>query len=308
MKTVLVTGASGFIGRHALGALSRRGYAVHALSRTPAPLAGDKDVEWHRAHLMDRGEMQRLIASIRPHSLLHLAWTTKHGEFWHSPDNLSWTAASIDLLRCFAEQGGARFVGAGTCAEYDWSDGRCEEGTTRLSPGSLYGASKKAFSDILAAYAGNRGLSCAWGRIFFLFGPGEDANRLVPYLIRNCLRKQPAVCRFGQLRRDFLFVDDVADAFAALLDSEVAGAVNIAAGKTVALRDVAGAIARQCGNTDGIEIREDVPAPGEPPEFSASVDRLHSELNWLPRYGLEAGLEHTIGWWRRKFASQGESR
>ena len=300
MKTVLVTGASGFIGRYVLGALSRRGYAVHALSRAPAPLKGSAPVEWHRADLMDGSETQRVIAKIRPHSLLHLAWTTKHGEFWHSPDNLDWTAASLNLLRCFVEHGGARFVGAGTCAEYEWGVERCDEETTALRPASLYGASKKAFNDSLAAYARNRELSWAWGRVFFLFGPGEDENRLIPYLIRNALKKQPAVCRFGQLRRDFLFVEDVADAFAALLDSQVSGAVNIASGQTIELRRLAQTIARSCGDDEEIEAREDVPGATVPLEISAAVRRLHEDLRWSPAHTLEQGLDRTVDWWRAR--------
>lgn len=300
MRTVLVTGASGLIGRYVLGALSGRGYAVHALSRAQAPPEGKGIVEWHRADLMDRGEMQRVIAAIRPHSLLHLAWTTKHGEFWHSPDNLDWTAASLDLLRSFVEHGGVRFVGAGTCAEYEWGAGRCDEEATALRPASLYGTSKKAFGDSLAAYARNRGLSWAWGRVFFLFGPGEDENRLVPYLIRNALKKQPAVCRFGQLRRDFLFVEDVADAFAALLHSQVSGPVNIASGQTIELRRLAQSIALSCGDDEAIQVREDVPGATEPLEISAVIRRLREDVRWRPARTIEQALDRTVDWWRAR--------
>ena len=300
MKSVLVTGASGLIGRHALGALSRRGYSVHALSRAPAPSNETVYVQWHRADLMDRSEIRRVMASVRPQALLHLAWTTKHGEFWESRDNLNWTAASLDLLRSFADHGGSRFVGAGTCAEYQWDVGRCDEETTPLRPSSLYGSSKKAFSESLGAYARGGGPSWAWGRVFFLFGPGEDENRLVPYLIRNGLKGLPAVCRFGQLRRDFLFAEDVADAFAALLASEVTGAVNIASGEAIELRRLAETIARCCGDGGTIEVREDIPGANEPLEIGADIRRLREEMQWVPAHTLEQALGRTVEWWRAK--------
>ena len=300
MKTVLVTGASGFIGRFALGPLKRRGYAVHALTRGSGASFQADGVEWHRADLMDRAEMRKLITSIRPRHLLHLAWNTKHGEFWQAADNLDWAAASLDLLRCFVEHGGSRFVGAGTCAEYQWGAGECDELQTPLRPASLYGSAKKAVYEVLAAYAPSRDLSWAWGRVFFLFGPGEQESRLVPYLIQNCLKRQRAVCRFGQLRRDFLYVEDVADAFAALLDSEVSGAVNIASGQTVQLRQFARVIARSCGDPNLIEVREDAPAPGEQLEISADVRRLREEVRWVPKRDVESDLAQTIEWWRAK--------
>jgi nucleoside-diphosphate-sugar epimerase len=303
MKSVVVTGAAGFIGRHALAALARRGYSIHAVSRSPAPYwaaSSMPNVQWHRAELARSDEVERLIGTIRPRSLLHLAWYTEHGAFWQSPENLASLSASLNLLRAFAEHGGSRFVGAGTCAEYRWGAGSCHETETPLRPASLYGSAKKALFEVLSAYAPSKGLSWAWGRVFFLYGPGEHERRLVPSLIRNCLNKQPAVCHFGQLRRDFLHVEDVADAFAALLGSEVSGPVNIASGEAVELGQVALAIGRICGNGAGIEIGSGVPGQNEPPEISAAIERLEREVGWSPARTLEQGLSQTVEWWRAK--------
>jgi nucleoside-diphosphate-sugar epimerase len=228
--------------------------------------------------------------------LLHFAWNAEHGVFWRAPDNLNWLAASLGLLRAFAEHGGRRFVGVGTCAEYDWTAGEfCNEATTLLKPASLYGAAKKAMHDMLAAFAGNAGLSWAWGRIFFLFGPEEQPNRLVPHLIRNVLAGQPAVCRMGQLERDFLPAKEVGNAFAALLDSDVQGAVNIASGEPRKLGEIADMIAQACGGA--IEVRQD-PSENEPQKLAATVERLHREVGWAPSSDFAAGLAETVAWWR----------
>jgi nucleoside-diphosphate-sugar epimerase len=301
MKKVLVTGASGFIGRHALPGLLARGYAVHALSRRAEPNEALAGVIWHTADALDIAATTALVTRIKPTHMLHFAWNAEHGVFWRTPDNLRWLAASLSLLRAFVEQGGQRFVGAGTCAEYDWSgDGICDEATTPLRPATLYGTSKKAMHDMLAAFAPGIGLSWAWGRIFFLFGPDEQPNRLVPHLIRNVLTGQSAVCRLGQLMRDFLPAAEVGDAFAALLDSNVNGAVNVASGQPRRLGDIARMIATACAGD--VDVREDAPG-NEPLRLVAATERLRREVRWTPSGDPAVALAETVAWWRAKLAA-----
>src|SRR5215207_601381 len=126
MKKVLVTGASGFIGRHCLPLLLERGFEVHALSQKPLPGPGN-DVIWHSQNFLDDNKTQRLIENVQPSHCLHFAWYTEPGKYWSSPENLRWIASSALLLYSFNQNGGERFVGAGTCAEYDWRYGHCTE-------------------------------------------------------------------------------------------------------------------------------------------------------------------------------------
>jgi dTDP-L-rhamnose 4-epimerase len=138
---VLVTGASGFIGRQTLPVLLSHGHELHALARhpptvaaagdamagdtpagdTPAGDAAAGDVVWHEGDLLDGLTAAALIERIRPEMLLHLAWTVEPGRFWTSPENVRWVEASLALLRAFVAAGGRRAVLAGTCAEYDWT-------------------------------------------------------------------------------------------------------------------------------------------------------------------------------------------
>ena len=117
--SVLVTGASGFIGRSALAALVRAGEQVDGLyaRAEPAPLAG---VRWHRLDLADEAAIERLIAEVAPEVLVHLAWYVEPGRFWNAPENVAWVEHSLALLRAFARCGGRRAFMLGTCAEYDW--------------------------------------------------------------------------------------------------------------------------------------------------------------------------------------------
>ena len=303
-RRVLVTGASGFIGRHVLGPLVRRGFEVHAItSRDTPPPQAPVDVTWHRADLLKLGEQSELLAAIAPTHLLHLAWYAEHGRFWTSTENLRWAAATIALVQAFADGGGRRAVLAGSCAEYRWGDpGPCVEGVTPLEPATLYGTCKNATRAVLEAAAGELGIELAWGRVFFLHGPGEAPGRLVASVARALLAGERAATGDGTQVRDFLHVDDVAGAFAALLDSSVSGAVNIGSGEGRTLRDVIHAIGAATGREDLLDIGALAPRPGDPDALVADVSRLRDEVGFVPAIGLEEGIARTVEWWRARTA------
>ena len=296
MKRVLVTGASGFVGRHSLPFLVERGYQVHAAARGAVPPI--EGVTPHACDLLDDRAAAALIRTVQPTHLLHLAWYAVPGKFWTAPENFDWAAASLRLLRGFAEAGGRRVVCAGSCAEYDWSEPVLSETTTKLAPRTLYGAAKNAVRSCLEHGAAELGLDWAWGRVFFLYGPHEAPGRLVSDVIAALVAGKPIAVSAGLQQRDFLHVEDVARGFATLLDSDLQGALNIAAGRTVAVRDVVARIGALTGRADLIDIGGRPAPPHDPATLAADIDRLTS-LGFVPRYDLAAGIAHTVEWWRR---------
>jgi nucleoside-diphosphate-sugar epimerase len=300
---VLLTGANGFIGAHASSALSRRGFEVHAVtSRSPdgAHLPSG-EITWHSADLLDPAAGAALVERVAPTHLLHLAWYTEHGAFWTSSANVAWVEASLRLLAAFVEGGGERAVLAGTCAEYDWSEGgRLAEDRSPLAPATLYGTCKHALHLVAEALARQSGVELAWGRVFLLFGPGEPAGRLVPSVIGALLAGHPAPCSHGRQMRDFLYSADVADAFAALLDSRVQGAVNIGSGEPVAIAEVVRLLGELCGRPELIELGALAARPEEPDLLVADTRRLRKEVVWTPRLTLAEALRDTVRWWRER--------
>lgn len=301
MSSVLVTGASGLVGRHALSALAERGYDVHAVTRAEAP-PGPSAVQWHRADLLDPAQGTALVERLRASHLLHLAWCTTPGEYWTSSDNVMWLEATLRLVRSFAAAGGRRAVLAGTCAEYDLDHGFCSEDLTPLRPATLYGTCKHAVQQVTSAVAAGVGVSFAWGRIFFLYGPGEHPARLMPSVIRPLLRGQPAECTHGLQVRDFLHVSDVAKAFVHLVDnSDAKGSFNVGSGEPVRIRALVDRIAALLGRPDLVRFGARAAPPGESPLIVADVRRLES-AGWRPAVPLDAGLERTVAWWRDREA------
>lgn len=297
MKRVLVTGGQGFIARHCLQLLIDKGYEVQAVD-LKADKAGPSDVKWHKIDLLDPDQVSMLMARVEPTHLLHLAWYALPGKFWTSMENFRWVQASLSLLQSFVSHGGNRVIMAGTCAEYDWKYGYCSEDITPLLPATLYGACKHSLQSMLNALSRQTGLSSAWGRVFFLYGPYEHPERLVSSVIRSVLNGDPARCSHGKQIRDFLYVEDVASAFVNIMESGVQGPVNIASGRPICLKEVIMKIGEKTGRPDLIRLGEKAAPEDEPSLLIADIRRLREEVKWSESYTLDEGIDKTIRWWR----------
>lgn len=296
-KRVLVTGASGFVGRAVVPLLQERGFEVHAIGRT-VPL--ESRITFHPADLLALAEVSAVVAVVRPSHLLHLAWYAEPGLYWKSSKNLDWVAASLHLVRGFAEAGGERAVVAGTCAEYEWGSPRLHETRSACVPATLYGAAKDGLRRILEAYAAAADLSLAWGRIFYLYGPGEKPGRLVSDAVRGLLAGDRFPTSEGRQKRDFLHIADAAAAFRALLDGAVQGPVNIGSGRAVPIGALLERVAAEIGRQDLLALGERPLSPSEPPSIEADTRRLVEEVGFTPQYDLERGLAETVAWWRAR--------
>jgi nucleoside-diphosphate-sugar epimerase len=297
MHTILLTGATGFLGRACLGLLRGRRAAVHVSARREAVLPAG--VQRHAVDLLDQSAVADLVRSVRPSHLLHLAWETTPGTYWTSPANHQWLEASWRLVREFAQNGGQRVVVAGSCAEYDWTgSGVCREGTTPIRPTTLYGSCKAALWSRMQQLASRTGLSSAWGRLFFLYGPGEHPRRLVPSVIHSLFAGAEVACTQGLQERDFLHALDAADALVTLLESDCQGPFNIGSGHAVSIRSVVERITDLCGGAGTLRFGAVPRGVGDPDVLVANVERLQKLLGWRPRFTLNDGLADTIAWWR----------
>lgn len=292
-RRILVTGASGFLGRHCVAALAEAGHRVIGLARRPGaePLPGA--VEVLPCDLLDPASRAQALAAAKADCLIHFAWHADPRDRWLTPANLDWVAASLALAREFAATGGTRFVFVGSCAEYDWSHSLLSEQDTPLRPATAYGAAKAATGLALSGAAGALGLAFAWPRVFFCYGPGEPRGRLVPDLIAGLLKRERVACTDGEQRRDFMHAADIGRAIAAIALSDWQGPINVASGEAVAVKALIAEVAGALGRPEQVELGAISRPPSDPPLLAADTASL-AGLGFSPRFDLAAGVRDTI--------------
>lgn len=306
MKKVLVTGATGFIGRHTLNPLADLQFEVHAVTSknlSDSQYLSDR-LTWHSVNLLDPPQVRSLLANVRPTHLLHFAWYNIPGKCLKAEENFLWVQGSLELLRQFYQQGGERVVIAGSCFEYDWNYGFCTESITPKKQSFPYAVCKSAVYEMLSSFADKFNISSAWGYIFNVYGPFDHPKRLVSSVIRSLLRQETALCSLGNQIRDYFFVQDMADAFVALLESNVTGGVNIASGQPIAVKDIIFKIADKFGKRELIQLGAIPQNVGEPPLLVANINRLRNEVGFVPQYNWDIGLDRTIEWWKSQLGNK----
>ena len=242
---VLLTGASGFIGHQVLSQLVSAEIDVVVLGRSlPSGYLG----AFVKADLLHSESIGEIIASIQATHMIHLAWYTDHSTYWKSSLNLRWLEATIRLVEFFCMAGGIHIISAGTCAEYDWSYGYCDEINTPLNPTSLYGSAKDATRRMLLAICSEYDVLFSWGRIFIGYGPNQDKCKLIPALIDVFEGKRPPFEVNIKAYRDLMHVEDIASGFVDLLKQEAFGIFNICSGQPLQVIALINLLAESCNS------------------------------------------------------------
>jgi nucleoside-diphosphate-sugar epimerase len=295
---VLVTGGTGFIGSHVIDELVRvANVEVHALGPR-ADRERRPEVVWHHADLLrDGASMRDVVSGVRATHLIHTAWVATPGTYQTDLVNYEWVAATIELALAFIEAGGQRFVGAGTCAEYDLRHPWMTEAITPLAPSTPYAVAKDATRRVIESLCAAAQAGFAWGRIFSPYGPRENPSRLTGSVVRSLIAGQTAAVSAGLQVRDFLHVRDVASALVHLARSDVRGAVNICSGQPRTVREFVGLLAAAVGGPGVVAYGERPLHSWEPPEIVGDNALLRS-TGWTPEFDVESGIVDTVAWWR----------
>lgn len=285
MARVLLTGGRGFIGGAVLRRLRAENHEVVTASSAP----GREDCGWRPLDLLQarEDEIARLVEAERITHCLHSAWYTNHSDYLTADVNRDWVQASLRLEAGFRAGGGERFVGLGTCLEYDQqaTGGRFSEASTPLRPETLYARCKGSLFEALS----ERGGDFAWARVFFVYGPGDRSGRLIPLIVEGLARGEIVAARFGGLRRDYVHVDDLAGQLSRMLFAPVQGAVNTGTGAAAKVADIfilAGEIA---GRSDLVEVNDLVGA-GDSELIEADMERFRSQIGDPGARPLRQGL------------------
>ncbi len=295
-QPVLVTGAAGWIGAHLTARLVEEGANVVAIVRPgtdPWRLARIRhQIQVLPIDLEVAGSLDAAFNGSPPRLCFHLAWPADPTKYLDDPRNLAAVTATLRLVTALQRAGCTRFVGVGTCAEYDASFGWLSE-STPTGPRSLYAAAKLATWLLIDHICKGGSMSVAWARLFYQFGPMEDSRRLVPSIVAALRQGRPAQLTAGEQVRDFLHIDDVVTALLAAAVSQQTGPINIGSGAPTRVAELAYAVALALGRPDLLAFGT-LPYPAGDPMFICANIGLLRSTGWRPAYTFTAAVADTV--------------
>jgi nucleoside-diphosphate-sugar epimerase len=303
---VFLTGATGFIGSHVARQLIGADCEIYCLVRKDSNLWRINDIisslKMVRGDLINPFEWETLFSEIQPEACINLAWFAEPGLYLEAMQNLDMLTASIKLALVVARSGCPYFLSVGSCFEYDTRIGYLSE-STPVRPESIYASSKLAFKLVLEQIARTYGMKAAWVRLFHQFGPFEQKSRLIPDVICSLLANKKQKLTRGEQVRDYLYIEDVASAIAAVFLAQIQGEVNIGSGKPVTIHDLSLKIGTLLNRTELLEFGALPYRPGDPMFICANNQRLMETTGWKPTIDLEEGLLRSIQWWQEQIRS-----
>lgn len=292
-EEILVTGASGFIGKSLIPLLLEKGYKICGI-KFENNIEPQENLRIETLDLLDINKTKEFLKKNNFSGLIHLAWYGDKKVHTHDI-NVDWVAASINIIRNFA---GKKVLFAGSISEYDFKYGYFTEGITPLSNNSLYGQCKASLYNILSSYYKDRNIDFKWSRIFNLYGPNERPQRLMPSVINSCLKDEDVRVSDCLKFQDYLHVEDVANAILMQYENDIEGAVNICSGKPIQLRKIVNKI------TDLTDFKGKILWGAVPAAFGDDVvvgnNEILKSIGWKQKYSLDEGLKQTINWWKEK--------
>ncbi|MBI4425121.1 MAG: NAD-dependent epimerase/dehydratase family protein [Elusimicrobia bacterium] len=301
---ILVLGGSGFIGANLFRALARhREDAVCTAARLPAwRLEGVPQDRILAANLLVETDVDRLLERVKPRTIFHCV---AYGGYHFQTDsdliyrtNFNFTARLLERLEGLPV---SSFIHAGSSSEYGDNSAGPNERDFPM-PNSGYAVSKLGAAHLLYYFGKKKGLPCANLRLYSVYGPLEDASRLIPTLVRRGVEGGYPPFVDPEVTRDFVYVDDACEAFVdaalALRPGDYGESFNIGTGRRMTIREAAEA------------AREVLEIPS-PPAFGgmenrrwdrrdwyASIDKASERFGWKPRVAFPEGLRLTADWYR----------
>jgi UDP-glucose 4-epimerase len=300
---ILVTGASGLIGRHVLDVLDGEA-EVFAVSRVPP--ADDGRHEWLAADLSNPGSTEGVISSVRPTAIIHLAGEVRGERTLEAvaPTLRTNLVATVELLEAATRLGCSRIVLSGSMLEEPATS------DSRVVPPSPYGASRWAASAYGRMFHKLFGAPVVILRPSFAYGPGQERTKLIPHVITALLEGRSPELSSGERLLDCVYATDAACAYVeALTAPGVEGqTLDVGSGDLTSVRAIVEGIVAAVGSTDGEPVFGRLAVRPMEQELTADVERTARTLGWRATTDLNDGLAATVAWFRDQVRSRPAAR
>ncbi len=315
-RTILVTGAAGFIGFHVAKRLLERGdtvvgvdnlnpyYDVQMKEGRLAILRNFGRFSFYREDIQDFDAMQRIFQKHEPGVICNLA--AQAGVRYSLKDPFSYQKSNLEgflnLLELARAQGVENFVYASSSSVYGNNKKMPFSVEDRVdTPVSLYAATKKANELMAHAYSHLYGIPCTGLRYFTVYGPwGRPDMALFLFTDAILNNRSINVYNYGKMKRDFTYIDDIADGTLAALDRPVPYEIfNLGNSNSVELMDFIGALEEELGKK--AEKNMMPIQPGDVPETSADIEKTRKLLGFSPKTPVKVGIRNFVAWYREYF-------
>jgi len=301
-KKVLITGSTGFIGATLVRNFLKNGAEVHILTRVTSNKwrINDllKEVNEYCVDLLDYEKLASIISDIAPEIIIH---TAIYGGYPFQKDIKkiieSNFIGTVNLVNACQKVDFELFVNTGSSSEYGIKSKPMTEEDI-LEPVDDYGVSKAAATLYCQAVARREKIPVVTLRLFSPYGYYEEPTRLIPSVVISCLKgRNPEVSSPNSVR-DFIFIEDVIDAYMKVTEtSDIGGKIfNIGYGRQQSVGEVVNKIVELTGNTVRPEWGSVPKRANEPNVWQADITKVKDILKWVPKYSLEKGLAKTVKW------------
>ena len=295
-KSVLVTGACGFIGGHLLSILLPYCREIHAtdLQRDDSQKSA-ANLHWHRADIRDGKEISRIVGRAKPDFIFHLAAKLpRYGDATINEMLEVNFIGTLNLLRALEKVKFSKMVFMGSAAEYGIAPVSHKE-DQELRPVNPYGVSKAAATQLCLAHAKKYNYPIVILRPTTVYGCGEAGRIFLPAFLLDAINHGKSFEVKTGYKRDFLYVDDLVEAILLAGIKKARGViVNIGTGKSISQRSAAQLTKKLLRS--GAKIKGKLPGLCDILDDSCDVSRAEKLLGWKARYSLEEGLKKTLNW------------
>ena len=252
-KKLLITGSNGFVGKQVMNCLDNKKLdlilVIRENSKIDTAIKNKANKIFYSKDLFNESVEWWSDKCKDVDIVLHLAWYTEPSKYLNSEKNLDCLIGSYRLAMGARTAKIKKFVGIGTCAEYDFSEEKLSI-NTKLLPKTLYGSTKVALFHVLKNWFHEASIEFAWCRLFFLYGDGEHQDRLIPYLKRKLAAGEKVDLSDGNQIRDFLDVKVAGEIISKItLDNNV-GQFNICSGIPKSVKDLVYEVAQKYSRPD----------------------------------------------------------
>lgn len=304
-KKVLVTGASGFVGSNVARYFYNNGFEVHVIVREKSNLWRISDlkkrIHFHFSDLTDTKTLKKVFLKTKPHYIFHLAaygayaWQTDLKKMIQTNIN-----GTLSVLEASAKVNYRCFVNAGSSSEYGIKKIPMREDIV-LEPNSFYAFTKASGTMLCSVFANKYKKPIITFRLFSVYGPYEDMNRLIPAAMKNALNENVLDLTSKKEKRDFVYVDDVSNAFMCAVNTDgLEGQIfNIGTGKQYSNLDIARIVRAVSEKGLIMKVGSYKRRDWDSDFWVADISKSKALLRWKPEYSLGDGLKETYMWFKK---------